>query len=134
LATKIWQTVGSQVSVMTAQAHDATFAAVSHLPHLVAFAAVNALAAQGNAKELLHMAGPGFRDFSRIAASEPTVWRDILLANREQVLHQSALLRQALDALEHAMREGDAQALTQLIEQASQTRGKWRLCGSNDAV
>jgi prephenate dehydrogenase len=67
-------------------AHDASYAAVSHLPHLLAFAAINALQAQPEAATFLSLAGPGFRDFTRIAASDPSVWRDILLANQAQVL------------------------------------------------
>jgi prephenate dehydrogenase len=128
-AHHVWEALGSQVITLTPEAHDATFAAVSHLPHLVAFALVNAVAQQPHGADHLSMAGPGFRDFSRIAASDPAVWRDILLANRTQVLQQSVLLRQALDQLEAAMTEGDASALERLIAQASQTRAEWRLGG-----
>ena len=128
-AHQVWEALGSQVITLSPEEHDATFAAVSHLPHLVAFALMNALAQQPHGADRLSMAGPGFRDFSRIAASDPTVWRDILLANRTQVLHQSALLRQALDQLEAAMTQGDSNALEQLIAQASQTRAEWRLGG-----
>jgi prephenate dehydrogenase len=128
-AHQVWEALGSQVITLSPEEHDATFAAVSHLPHLVAFALMNALAQQPHGADRLSMAGPGFRDFSRIAASEPTVWRDILLANRTQVLHQSTLLRQALDQLEAAMTQGDSMALEQLIAQASQTRAEWRLGG-----
>ena len=128
-AQKVWTAIGSHVSLMKPDAHDATFAAVSHLPHLVAFALVNAISQQPKGADHLSMAGPGFRDFSRIAASDPAVWRDILLANRAQVMHQSSLLRQALDQLENAMATGHAQALEDLIAQASHTRAQWRLGG-----
>lgn len=128
-AHDVWEAIGSQVITLNPEQHDATFAAVSHLPHLVAFALVNAIAQQPKGADHLSMAGPGFRDFSRIAASDPAVWRDILLANRVHVLHQSALLRQALDQLERAMTEGNAQALESMITQASQTRAQWRLGG-----
>ena len=128
-AHHVWQAIGCQVISLSPEQHDATFAAVSHLPHLVAFALVNAVAQQPQGADHLAMAGPGFRDFSRIAASDPAVWRDILLANRVQVLHQSNLMRQALDRLEDAMALGDASALEQLIAQASQTRAQWRLGG-----
>ena len=133
-AHQVWQALGSQVITLSPEQHDATFAAVSHLPHLVAFALVNAVAQQPQGADHLAMAGPGFRDFSRIAASDPAVWRDILLANRSQVLHQSALLRQALDRLEHAMAQGDASGLAQLIAQASHTRSQWRLGGLDPDV
>jgi len=126
-AHDVWEAIGSQVITLTPEQHDATFAAVSHLPHLVAFALINAIAQQPKGADYLSMAGPGFRDFSRIAASDPAVWRDILLANRQQVLHQSALMRKALDDLETAMTEGQADTLEQLIAQASHTRAQWRL-------
>jgi len=129
MAHDVWESLGCHVITLTPEQHDATFAAVSHLPHLVAFALVNAVAQQAKGADHLSMAGPGFRDFSRIAASDPAVWRDILLANREQVLHQSALLRQSLDDLEKAMSEGQAETLEHLIAQASHTRAQWRLGG-----
>jgi len=125
----IWQALGSQVAQLTPEEHDAAFAAVSHLPHLTAFALVQSIAKQPHGEMYLSMAGPGFRDFSRIAASDPTVWRDILLANRDEVLRQSQLMRQSLDQFEAAMRQSDAEALTRLIESASQTRATWRLRG-----
>ena len=128
-AHDVWEALGSQVITLNPEQHDATFAAVSHLPHLVAFALVNAISQQPKGADHLSMAGPGFRDFSRIAASDPAVWRDILLANRAQVMHQSSLLRQALDQLENAMATGHAQALEDLIAQASHTRAQWRLGG-----
>lgn len=130
-AQALWQAVGSRVLQLSPEAHDASFAAVSHLPHLVAFALVNAVASQPQGAQYLTMAGPGFRDFSRIAASDPSVWRDILLANQDEVLRQSALLRQALHALEAAMQAGDAQTLHALIAQASQTRAQWRMGGAD---
>lgn len=131
-AQAIWQAVGSQVITMRADRHDAVFAAVSHLPHVIAFAAVNALAAQPQADELLNMAGPGFRDFSRIAASDPAVWRDILLANRDEVLAQAKFFQAQMALLQTAIEQGDAQALTQLIESARQTRGPWRMNQQQD--
>lgn len=126
-AHEVWTAVGSHVSTMTPEAHDATFAAVSHLPHLLAFAAVNAIASQPQGAGFLDMAGPGFRDFSRIAASDASVWRDILNANQAEVLKQVAQFRSALDQFEDALKLGDAQALQQLIQQASTVRAAWRL-------
>ena len=134
LAHQVWQALGSRVLELSPEAHDASFAAVSHLPHLAAFALVNAVARQPHGAQHLSMAGPGFRDFSRIAASDPNVWRDILLANRDEVLHQSALMREALHELEAAMHAGDAQRLHSLIAEASQTRGRWRLGGADSDV
>ena len=134
LAHQVWQALGSRVLELSPEAHDASFAAVSHLPHLAAFALVNAVARQPNGAQHLAMAGPGFRDFSRIAASEPSVWRDILLANRDEVLHQSALMREALHEFEQAMEAGDAERLKRLITEASQTRSHWRLGGADSDV
>ncbi len=131
IASEVWTAIGSHVSHMTPETHDATFAAVSHLPHLLAFAAVNALTAQPQGAAFLEMAGPGFRDFSRIAASDPAVWRDILSANQAEVLTQVAHFRSALDQFEAALNAGDTTALQQLIEQASDVRSAWTLQAGN---
>ena len=126
-ATDVWAAIGAQVLRMTPENHDAAFAAVSHLPHLLAFAYFNAVAKQPAGRDFLSLAGPGFRDFTRIAASDPTVWRDILLSNREEVLKQSQQLRQSLDAMELVMRAGNAEALEELIRQAADARGGWQM-------
>ena len=126
-ATDVWAAIGAQVLRMTPENHDAAFAAVSHLPHLLAFAYVNGVAGQPAARDFLSLAGPGFRDFTRIAASDPTVWRDILLANREELQKQSKQFRQALDAMEYVMSSGNADALEELIRAASTARGGWTL-------
>ena len=130
-AQEVWQALGSTVTVMTPEDHDHIFAAVSHLPHLLAFSAVNALTAQSRADHYLQMAGPGFRDFSRIAASDPAVWRDILSANHQEVLHQLAHFRAAVDQFENALKSGDTSALERLISQASQVRSAWKLQAGN---
>ncbi len=126
-AHDVWAAMGSHVSTMTPEAHDATFAAVSHLPHLLAFAAVNALASQPQGAAYLDMAGPGFKDFSRIAASDAAVWRDILSANHAEVLVQMSHFRAALDQFEGVLKNGDTQALERLIQQASDVRSAWAL-------
>jgi prephenate dehydrogenase len=123
----VWEAIGSQISLMSPQDHDATFAAVSHVPHLLAFAAVNALSAQPEGAGFLAMAGPGFRDFSRIAASDPDVWRDILSANQAEVLKQTSLFRAALDEFEKAIQNNDLNHLQKLIEEASRVRSSWIL-------
>jgi len=126
-AQDVWQTLGCKVVNMAPEAHDAAFAAVSHLPHLLAFAMMNAVTGQPQGQEFLSLAGPGFRDFTRIAASDPKVWRDILLTNRQQLLAQSQYFRAQLQAFERLMLEGDGAALHALIEQASAARGQWHL-------
>jgi prephenate dehydrogenase len=130
-ASALWTAIGSHVSHMTPEAHDATFAAVSHLPHLLAFAAVNALTAQTQGDAFLEMAGPGFRDFSRIAASDASVWRDILSANHAEVLTQVAHFRDALAQFENALQSGNTTALQQMIQQASDVRSAWTLQAGN---
>ena len=131
-ARALWDALGCKVVTMTPQAHDAAFAAVSHLPHLVAFALMNAIGAQARGDEFLALAGPGFRDFTRIAASEPGMWCDILLGNREQVLVQSQQLQRALQELERLIASADAQALRAQIANASAARAQWRMGGQPD--
>ncbi len=126
-ATDVWSAIGTQVLKMTPENHDAAFAAVSHLPHLLAFAYYSAVVNQPQGKDYLSLAGPGFRDFTRIAASSPEMWRDILTANREEVLKQSQRFRHALDALEHVMREGNADALEDLIRGPAAGRAAWQM-------
>ena len=126
-ATDVWSAIGAQVLKMTPENHDAAFAAVSHLPHLLAFAYFSAVVNQPAGRDFLSLAGPGFRDFTRIAASSPETWRDILVANREEVLKQSQRFRQALDALEHVIREGNADALERLIRAPAEGRSNWQM-------
>ncbi|WP_077035237.1 prephenate dehydrogenase/arogenate dehydrogenase family protein [Pelomonas sp. KK5] len=126
-ATDVWHALGAQVLKMSAENHDAAFAAVSHLPHLLAYAFFQSVAAQPAGRDYLSLAGTGFRDFTRIAASEPAVWRDILMANKNEVLKQSRLFRQALDGLEALIQSGDAVALEERIRQISELRANWHL-------
>ncbi|NDY90159.1 prephenate dehydrogenase [Ideonella livida] len=126
-ARALWTALGCQVTTMTPEAHDAAFAAVSHFPHLIAFAYFAGILQQQESDEFLALAGPGFRDFTRIAASDPAVWRDILIANREEVLRQSERFRGALGALEQALRECKGEALEALIRGVSMARSQWRM-------
>ncbi|MDO8888319.1 prephenate dehydrogenase/arogenate dehydrogenase family protein [Hydrogenophaga sp.] len=126
-AHKVWTALGCHVKQMSPEAHDAAYAAVSHLPHLVAFALMNGIHSQPQADDFLSLAGPGFRDFTRIAASDPVVWRDILMSNREELLAQSRLFQRALHALETAINADNPDALEALIDQASSARAHWRM-------
>jgi prephenate dehydrogenase len=128
-ATDIWAAVGAQVLRMTPENHDAAFASVSHLPHLLAFAYFSAVVNQPAGRDFLSLAGPGFRDFTRIAASDPTIWRDILMANREEILKQSARFRSTLDAMELVIKNGNADALEDLIRSSAEARANWQLGG-----
>jgi prephenate dehydrogenase len=129
-AQELWTAIGCHVLKMSPESHDAAFAAVSHLPHLIAFALMNGISGQDHGRDFLSLAGPGFRDFTRIAASDPTVWRDIMLANREELLAQSQIFQRTLQAMEQMIKSGNADALEDLIDQASQTRVHWRMAGS----
>ena len=126
-AEEVWTALGCRVSSMSPESHDEAFAAISHLPHLLAFAFINGLAGQSQADTFLSLAGPGFRDFTRIAGGEPKIWRDIFLANREELLTQSQLFQQALQRLEHLVRSDDPQALEDMLTLASETRAHWRM-------
>jgi len=126
-ATDVWAGIGAQVLRMTPENHDAAFAAVSHLPHMLAFAYFNSVARQPAGRDFLSLAGPGFRDFTRIAASDPTVWRDILISNREELLKQSMRFRHTLDAMEHVIKTGNVEALEDLIRNASDARSGWQM-------
>ena len=126
-AIEVWTALGCHVMQMSPQAHDAAYAAVSHLPHLIAFAMINGIKSQEHGKDYLALAGPGFRDFTRIAASDPQMWRDILLANRDELLAQSKIFQQSLQSLEELISSGSGDALQSRIGQASETRANWRI-------
>lgn len=130
LAKQVWQTIGSTVSIMSPEEHDQALAAISHLPHLIAFAAVNAIAQQDQRDLFLSLAGPGFRDFSRIAASAPSVWVDIFLSNPNEVLDQLSMFKKAIADFEQALRSKDPQTIENLIESASTVRKDWTPTGS----
>jgi prephenate dehydrogenase len=133
-ATDAWAAIGAQVLRMTPENHDAAFAAVSHLPHMLAFAYFNAVAKQPAGRDYLSLAGPGFRDFTRIAASDVSVWRDILVSNREEVLKQLVYFRHTLEAMELAMKSGNTEALEDLIRSAAQARSGWQMNANKSSV
>lgn len=126
-AESLWTALGCRVQSMSPESHDTAFAAISHLPHMLAFAMMNGITAQTEGETFLSVAGPGFRDFTRIAAGDAKMWRDILLANRDELLAQSAHFRQALSDFEQAVQQGDGQAIENLITLASETRAHWRM-------
>ena len=117
-----WRACGASIERMSAAEHDRIFAAVSHLPHLIAFVLMHQLASQADGARKLRFAGAGFRDFTRIAASDPAMWRDIALANREALLGELQNFRSGLDELQAALAAGDGVALDALFEQASRAR------------
>ena len=126
-AESVWTALGCNVQSMSPEAHDAAFAAVSHLPHLLAFAMMNSIGAQKNADDFLSLAGSGFRDFTRIAASDPEMWHDIFLANRTQLLAQIDTFKQTLQGFEASLLASDSVKLEAAIASASKRRVQWRL-------
>ena len=88
---------------------------------------MNGISGQPQGKDYLTLAGPGFRDFTRIAASDPKVWRDIFASNREELLEQSKIFQRSLQALELIISSGNTEALEGLLEQASNTRSNWSM-------
>ena len=122
----LWQITGANVSEMTAKAHDQIFAAVSHLPHLLAFALVNNLANRPNAKQLFDFAASGFRDFTRIAGSSPEMWRDISLANKTALMNELEAYQSEISVLQNLLKSEDSHGLQAMFEHASQARLAWQ--------
>ncbi len=121
----LWEACGATVREMTPQAHDEVFAAVSHLPHLLAFALVEDIASRTNSEELFSYAASGFRDFTRIAGSSPEMWRDICLSNRTALLKELEVYQAQLDRLHAMLEQADGTALEQVFNHASEARNKW---------
>ncbi len=121
----IWQQCGARVSELTPETHDRIFAAVSHLPHLLAFALVDEFASRENADELFAFAAGGFRDFTRIASSHPEMWRDICVANRQALLTE---LDAYMSQLMHArvlLASADTVGLEAMFTTARKRRDDW---------
>ena len=121
----LWQACGARVTTMDAPRHDAVFAAVSHLPHVLAFALVAELAARPDAASYFDNAASGFRDFTRIAAGSPEMWRDIALANRDALLVEIDRYGDALAGTRALVAAGDGEGLAALFRQASTARREW---------
>ncbi len=122
---EFWTACGARVERLDAARHDRILAAVSHLPHLLAFTLVAEVASRRDSAEYLGNAGSGFRDFTRIAASSPEMWRDVALANRDALLTELAAYRNALDALALSIEHGDRAALDTMLGRAAETRRRW---------
>jgi len=119
---RMWQAAGADVVEMSVAHHDEVLAATSHLPHLLAFGLVDLLAQIEDQREVLAFAAGGFRDFTRIASSDPVMWRDISLANRTAIVTLLRAYRDALDHLIAAVEKGNGQALLELFARAKPTR------------
>jgi prephenate dehydrogenase len=123
----LWIACGARVSEMTPRRHDEVFAAVSHLPHLLAYALVDVIASKPNAARLFNYAASGFRDFTRIAGSSPEMWRDIALANRKILLKELADYQKQLKQVATLLQKGDGKALERILTRARNARQKWLL-------
>ncbi len=122
---RAWSLCGADIYELTPAMHDRVFAAVSHLPHLLSYALVHDLAVRENADLFFTFAASGFRDFTRIAASHPEMWRDICLANREALLDELDSYRAQLDDLRVALAGGDGERLEEIFDIARQARRRW---------
>jgi prephenate dehydrogenase len=120
-----WECCGARVDVMSAATHDRVFAAVSHLPHLLAYALVHEFAARDNADELFKFAAGGFRDFTRIASSHPEMWRDICVANRAPLITELDAYMSTLLRLRTLLASADGAALEAVFNAARQAREAW---------
>ncbi|MDN5842975.1 MAG: prephenate dehydrogenase [Alcaligenaceae bacterium] len=125
LLTRAWEACGARVQFMDPQAHDRAMASISHVPHFLAAAYMGQVSRSANADVHLSLAGTGFRDFTRIAAGSPEVWRDIFLSNRAAVLRELDELDEAIGALRGTLEREDAQALEANLEQAALARRLW---------
>lgn len=123
---EMWERCGALVTEMPAQRHDEVFAAVSHLPHILSFALVAAIAREEDAALKFAHAGGGFRDFTRIAASSPEMWRDICLSNREAILRELDGYEAELQRMRALLVAGDGTALAEEFEVSRQARSQLR--------
>ncbi len=118
----LWQQVGAVVSEMSVEEHDEVLAATSHLPHMLAYTLVDTLSGMDEKREIFRYAAGGFRDFTRIAGSDPTMWHDIALANRDALLDVLARLQSRLNVLSTAIDTGDSDFLLNMFSRARDAR------------
>jgi prephenate dehydrogenase len=121
----LWQAAGAQVEMLDADLHDRVFAAVSHLPHLAAFALVDELAQRADGDTFFRFAASGFRDFTRIASSHPEMWRDICLANRKALLQELDAYMTELLRTRVLLASADSAGLEQMFDTARTRRDAW---------
>jgi len=122
---RMWRLTGAQVSEMPAQSHDEIFAATSHLPHMLAYALVSYLLHADNDRGFFNYAAGGFADFTRIASSDPAMWRDVALCNRDALLDAVSGFEQTLSRLKAMIEQGDGSGLYELFDEAKSHRDDW---------
>jgi prephenate dehydrogenase len=125
LVEDCWTRCGARVGTLDAERHDALFAAVSHLPHALAFALVGELASRPDGDEYFHHAASGFRDFTRLASSHPEMWRDICIANRDALRSELAAYGAQLARIDRMLAAGDGAALAAYFAVARDARNAW---------
>jgi prephenate dehydrogenase len=123
----MWQSAGAEVDTMSAEHHDLVLAGTSHLPHLLAFGLVDCLNNLEDVDEIFRFAAGGFRDFTRIASSDPVMWRDICLSNRDQVMVMMKRYRIEMEKMYKALEAGDGEKLREIFERAKKVRDAF--CG-----
>jgi prephenate dehydrogenase len=121
----LWEACGARITRLEPDEHDSVLAAVSHLPHLLAYALVHDIAQRDNAEQLFSYAAGGFRDFTRIASSHPEMWRDICIANRDRLLAELGRYQDKLAGVGRLLQAGDAAGLEKLFAEARQARDQW---------
>lgn len=121
----MWRACGAEVAEMSVGHHDEVLAATSHLPHMLAFGLVDALARMKENDEIFRYAAGGFRDFTRIASSSPVMWRDICLANREALSHMLERFAVEMTDLADAIRRGDGEQLLEIFSRAKAARDRY---------
>jgi cyclohexadieny/prephenate dehydrogenase len=121
---RLWQAMGSHVEIMSAEHHDLVLAITSHVPHLIAYNIVNTAAHLGRVtnSEVIKFSAGGFRDFTRIAASDPVMWRDVFLNNKDAVLEMLGRFSEDLTALQRAIRFGEGDTMMRLFTEARAVR------------
>ena len=121
---RLWESLGAKVSEMDAESHDQMFASVSHLPHLLAYACIQAIA-NTETQEALGHSGAGLKDFSRIASSSPQMWADIFLENQDNLLPRVSAFNEVLSALEETIKKNDKKNLVELLALSKNARDRW---------
>jgi cyclohexadieny/prephenate dehydrogenase len=134
--SSFWERLGAQVDIMDARHHDLVLAVTSHLPHLIAYTIVGTASdmEEVTQSEVIKYSAGGFRDFTRIAASDPTMWRDVFLANKEAVLEMLQRFSEDLTALQRAIRWGDGETLFNLFVRTRAVRRSIIEQGQDDAA
>jgi prephenate dehydrogenase len=125
LVRAMWEAVGAEVETMSAEHHDLVLAGTSHLPHLLAFGLVDCLNNLEDVDEIFRFAAGGFRDFTRIASSDPVMWRDICLSNRDDVMAMMKIYRDEMEKMYRALEDSDGEKLKEIFERAKKARDRF---------